>query len=134
MKKKYIYRPARVVVTDYGDGRAHMVYKQAGKTLEDVIEQAHWVSMIVHKIADDHPGVPMRFLVDTRRISHVPIDYRVRRIYVDLIESAPIDKNATVVDDIGYARMAVIRLLAFSKREHVRFFYLVEEAKIWLDW
>jgi hypothetical protein len=39
-----------------------------------------------------------------------------------------------VVDKIGYARMAAIRLLAWRRREHVRFFYSVDEAKVWLNW
>jgi len=133
MLSEYTFEQTGSIITDYGDGRAKLVFGRPGISLDEIIDQAHWADKTFRNIFQQRGKKKFNILVDLQKLDKITLNDKVRAVYKDIIESSYTDKIAVVGDGFNYTKVLTIMLL-LRKKEHVRFFFNMKEAQDWLDW
>ncbi len=131
--KEYFFESIGTSITDYEDGRLKIVYGRPAHDVQEVLDQGEWIKKMIAEIYASH-GLPLRILADLEKLQQVTLDDRSRALYREMMEQEYINKIAIVGDAFSFTKVMTLLLLLTGKRNRVRFFFNIAEARQWIGW
>lgn len=131
--KEYHHELTGSTIKDLGDGRVMLALRHAPDH-PTFLSQEAWLVETVEGIAKE-AGKALDFLFDLSGFEPPLWDAFMRKHALASLESSEIlNKSAIVGDSIVFMYVGATLAALSSKRDRVKFFFHIEDAKDWLGW
>ena len=134
MAQEYLYESVGTTITNYGDGRLLLLFEQPAKDIIQVNMQAIWVKETIADLHAKYLKQKFFLLIDLEKLMTIQLDAAAIATYAAIIAQSFFSKIAFVGDAVNYGRVTPLIINPKLGKKRMRFFFRMDEAKVWLKW